>query len=83
MDLGLNGKVAIVGGSSSGLGKACAVALAQEGAKVTICARNEQKLNRTAEEIRGNCGVEVLPVVSDLTRYEDIRICFVPVLTGL
>lgn len=73
MDLGLKGKVAIVGGSSSGLGKACAVALAQEGAKVTICARGEQKLNQTAEEIRENCGTEVLPIVSDLSRYKDIK----------
>lgn len=73
MDLSLEGKVAIVGGSSSGLGKACAVALAQEGAKVAICARNEQKLSQTAEEIRRNCGAEVLPVASDLTQYRDIK----------
>ncbi len=73
MNLGLRGKVAIVGGASSGLGKACAVALAQEGAKVTICARSEQKLKQTAEEIKDNYGAEVLPVVSDLTRYKDIK----------
>ena len=65
MYLGLEGKVAIIGGSSSGLGKACAVALAQEGAKLTICARGEQKLSQTAEEIRENCGAEVLQVVSE------------------
>ena len=42
MDLGLKDKVAIVGGYSRGLGKACAMALAREGVKVAICARNEQ-----------------------------------------
>ena len=73
MNFGLAGKVAIVGGSSSGLGKACAVALAQEGAKVTICARGEQALGQTAKEIEKKYGTEVLPVVSDLTKYEDIR----------
>ena len=73
MDLGLKDKVAIVGGSSKGLGKACAVALAREGVKVTICARSENELQQTAAEIRQNCGTDVLAVVSDLTEYDDIR----------
>ena len=41
MDLGLKDKVAVVGASSKGLGKAIALGLAEEGAKVTICARDE------------------------------------------
>ena len=44
MDLGLNGKVALVAASSKGLGKASALALAREGARVTICARTEADL---------------------------------------
>jgi 3-oxoacyl-[acyl-carrier protein] reductase len=71
--LGLKGKVAIVGGSSRGLGRACAVALAREGAKVTICARNENELLQTAEQIRRGYGANVLAVTSDLTKYEDIK----------
>ena len=42
MDLGLNQKVAIVCAASKGLGRACATALAHEGVKVVICARNAQ-----------------------------------------
>ena len=44
MDLGLKGKVALVAASSKGLGKASALALAREGARVTICARTEADL---------------------------------------
>jgi 3-oxoacyl-[acyl-carrier protein] reductase len=72
--LGLKGKVAIVGGSSRGLGRACAVALAREGAEVTICARSENELLQTAEQIRRGYGARVLAVTSDLTKYEDIKL---------
>ena len=44
MDLGLKERVSIVGGSSKGMGKATALALAREGASVTICARTEKDL---------------------------------------
>lgn len=73
MYLGLKGKVAIVGGSSRGLGRACAVALAREGARVTICARSENELSQTAEQIRRGYGAQVLAAASDLTKYEDIK----------
>jgi 3-oxoacyl-[acyl-carrier protein] reductase len=73
MHMGLEDRVAIIGGSSRGLGKACALALAREGVKVTICARNEGSLQQTAAEIRKEYGTEVLAVVSDLMKYEDIR----------
>ncbi len=73
MDLGLKDKVAIVGGSSKGLGKACALALAREGAKVAICARSGEELHQTAEGIREAYGTEVLAVTADLTKYEDIK----------
>ena len=50
MDLGLKDKVAVVGASSKGLGKAIALGLAEEGAKVTICARDVDTLEETATE---------------------------------
>lgn len=66
MDLGLDGKVAIVGGSSKGLGKASALALAREGARVTICARTQADLDAAAENIRHETGAQVLVVQADL-----------------
>src|SRR5215467_12708962 len=72
VDLGLNGKVALVAASSKGLGKASALALAREGARVTICARTEADLQAAAEEIRGETGAEVLAVPADLTSAEGI-----------
>ncbi|MGQ9598021.1 MAG: SDR family oxidoreductase [Anaerolineae bacterium] len=67
MDLGLKERVAIVAASSRGLGKACALELAREGAHVVICARDAERLAATADEIRTNSGAEVLPLVIDLT----------------
>ena len=72
MDLGLNNKVAIVGGASKGLGRACADALAQEGCNVVICSRTEADITRAAEEIRSATGVEVLAFAGDLDRNETI-----------
>lgn len=73
MDLGLRGRVAIVTGSSQGIGKAIAFGLSQEGGRVSLCARNERQLNETAEEIRSATGVDVCPVRADLTKEDDIR----------
>jgi 3-oxoacyl-[acyl-carrier protein] reductase len=73
VDLGLNGRVAIVAASSKGLGKASALALAREGARVTICARTEADLEAAAQDIRGETHAEVLPVTADLTNAEDIN----------
>lgn len=67
MDLELKGKVALVAASSKGLGKAAAMALAREGAKLALCARSEA-LETTAEEIRQTTGAEVLAVTTDLTQ---------------
>ncbi len=73
MDLGLNGKVALVAASSKGLGKASALALAREGALVTICARTEADLNVAAEEIKRETHAEVLAVPADLRNAEGIQ----------
>ncbi|HWL39807.1 MAG TPA: SDR family oxidoreductase [Gemmatimonadaceae bacterium] len=67
MDLGLEGKVALVAASSRGLGRAIAEELAAEGARVVICARGEQALRATAAEIRSAHGADVLDVVADVS----------------
>ena len=72
MELGLEGKVALVGGASRGIGKAVALGLAREGCRVSICARNEPPLLEAAAEIRRATGVEVLAVPCDMARAEDI-----------
>ena len=73
MDLMLKGKVAIVGGASKGLGRACAQALADEGANVAICSRSQADLEKAGREIRDSTGVDVLVVAGDLDRNETIQ----------
>jgi 3-oxoacyl-[acyl-carrier protein] reductase len=73
MELGLKGKVAIIGASSRGLGKAVALGLSKEGANVVICARNKDILDKAGEEIRSSGNGDVLTVQADVTRAEDIR----------
>jgi 3-oxoacyl-[acyl-carrier protein] reductase len=73
MDLELRDKVAIVGGASKGLGRACADVLAQEGARVALCSRSQADLDRAAKEIHEVTGAEVLAVAGDLDRHETIR----------
>ena len=70
MDLGIAGKRAIVGAASKGLGKGCAMALAEEGVHLVINARTASELEATAEEIRSAAGVEVKAVTGDITRPE-------------
>lgn len=73
MDLGLTGRVAVIGGGSKGLGRACADSLAKEGANLVICSRNAENLDQTAKEIYSTYGVDVLPVAANLSRLEDIQ----------
>jgi NADP-dependent 3-hydroxy acid dehydrogenase YdfG len=61
----LKGKVALVTGASSGIGKATALALAAEGARVAIAARRVQRLNDLADRIRQGGG-EALPITADV-----------------
>lgn len=72
MDLGLSGKVAVVAASSKGLGKASALALAREGAHVTICARTAADLERAARQISDETGAQVLAIPADLSTAEGV-----------
>jgi 3-oxoacyl-[acyl-carrier protein] reductase len=67
LDLGIRGKVALVSASSRGLGRAIAEELGAEGANLVICARGEEGLTRTAEEIRKRSGVKVVDVAADVS----------------
>src|SRR5262245_66667537 len=73
MDLELKGKVAIVGGASKGLGRACADVLAEEGAAVAVCSRSREDLERAAQSIREATGAEVLALAGDLDKADTVR----------
>lgn len=73
MDLGIADKVAIVSAGSEGLGRATALRLAREGARVVICSRHEEKLRAAAEAIHVATGASVLTIPADVTRAEDIE----------
>ncbi len=66
----MKGKVVIVTGASSGIGKACAAVFGAHGARVVITGRNVQKLQEAAEELLAK-GIEVLPVSADVSKEED------------
>jgi 3-oxoacyl-[acyl-carrier protein] reductase len=72
MDLGLSGKVALVAAASKGLGFGVAQALAQEGAKVSICSRTAEEVEAAAERLRKETGAEVLATACNVTVPEDI-----------
>ena len=67
MNLGIEGRTAIVCASSQGLGLACAQALAQEGVSVILNGRDQAKLNSAAAALRTTARGEVIPVVADVT----------------
>jgi 3-oxoacyl-[acyl-carrier protein] reductase len=73
MDLELKGKVAIVGGASKGLGRACAEVLAAEGARVALCSRSKGDLEKAAQEIRDTTHGEVFTFPGDLDQYDTIK----------
>jgi len=70
MDLGIKGRKAIICASSKGLGKACAMTLAGDGAHVFINGRNAEILETTAQEIRDATGSEVTAIACDVTTPE-------------
>src|SRR5882757_4860529 len=68
MDLGLKDCKAFVAGASKGLGKACAKALADEGARVFICSRNADEVERAAKEVNA-----VGHSAADVSRVADVQ----------
>ena len=70
MDLGLQGRNALVCASSKGLGRACAQALAREGVAVTMVARGSAALEQAAAEIRRATGARITTVAADITSQE-------------
>ena len=75
MNLELTDKVAIVTGSSRGLGMACARALVEEGCRVTVCARGVERLNAAAAELRAVNGAadRVLSVHADVAEADGVE----------
>ncbi len=73
MDLGLQGKVAIINGGSKGIGRASAILLAEEGCEIGICARNQDGMDDAAKEIGDKTGKKVLTVQADTNQEADAR----------
>ena len=67
MDLGINGRIALVTGASRGLGYACAETLSKEGVRVAVCGRSADRINDAAKEIADQTGGEVVPFVADVS----------------
>jgi 3-oxoacyl-[acyl-carrier protein] reductase len=72
MDLGLRNKVALVTAASKGMGKASAMGLAAEGARVAMCARTAADLETAAAEVRAKTGAEVFAMPADVTRADQV-----------
>ena len=72
MDLGLNNKVALVAAASRGLGRAVAQELAAEGARLIICSRRTETIERVANDIKGATGTEVIGVPTDVSNSSDV-----------
>ena len=73
MDLGLEGKAAVVAGASKGMGRAIARGLAAEGARVALLARDAATLEQAAGEIARTTGAETLAVPTDVTRRDQVE----------
>jgi 3-oxoacyl-[acyl-carrier protein] reductase len=71
MDLGLRGKVAAIAGGGEGIGRALAFRLAEEGARVAICARREELVQTAAQEVAAATGGEVLAIGADVAHAAD------------
>ncbi|HEY7037355.1 MAG TPA: SDR family oxidoreductase [Methylomirabilota bacterium] len=72
MDLGIRGKTALVVAASKGMGKASALGLGAEGARVVMCARGEGALKDAAAEVKQKTGADVLALPADASRAADI-----------
>ena len=73
MDLKLNNKVALISGGTKGIGLAIAEGLAEEGADIILCARDEKRLKEASKNISKNFKVKVMSIKSDLAKAKDIE----------
>lgn len=73
MELDLGGRVAVITGGGTGIGKAIAGQLLREGAIVVISGRRQQVLEETAKELTAKTGGQILPVVADVTDWRSIE----------
>jgi 3-oxoacyl-[acyl-carrier protein] reductase len=74
MDMGVKGRAAAIAASSKGLGFACALELAREGAAVAICSRDRERIDDAARRLRDAVpGAQVQAAVADLSREDDCR----------
>ncbi len=72
MDLGLQGKVAVVTGGTDGIGKATALMLAREGARVALCSRRAEAVTKTVDDI-ARAGGEAFGLAADMSKAADIE----------
>jgi NAD(P)-dependent dehydrogenase (short-subunit alcohol dehydrogenase family) len=68
----LQGRVALVSGAGSGIGKAAALLMAQQGARIAALGRNEEELQKTIDEIKA-AGGEAIPVLADISKVEEME----------
>ena len=73
MDLGLDGKTALVSGGSKGIGRAIADSLAREGVRVAITARTAKDLDAAAADSRAKTGTDVVTIAGDLGRLDEVN----------
>ncbi len=71
MNLGLDGKVALVTGGSHGIGRAIALTLAREGCRIAICARGKERLDAVVDELR-TAGAQAIGIEADVMRADDV-----------
>lgn len=69
----LTGKKAVVVGGAGGIGQAIAEGLAEAGAQVMIASRKEESLKRAQQEIRANCGADILYHITDAAKEKDVE----------
>src|ERR1043166_7613864 len=74
MDLGLKDRVAIVAAASRGIGFACALELAREGARVFLCSRDAQKASEAAKKIHEETGSDVAGIACDVTHNGKVEV---------
>lgn len=73
MDLGLRDRVAIVAAASKGIGKAVALGLAREGARVAMFSRDADAIDEAGRDVAEQTGAEVVAGAADVTRLDDLR----------